>query len=695
MTSEPSGQIQEAADLPHERLHFKELLLTGHFRGAPQEAGPPQGNTTWEQLVCVGYRPRLKRLDGIVQIKQPAGYSGGICTAGSQEYVRFFASTDDGATWTDLGLTSFTVWDVPGPKPLDFTVSIPVDLAAKCCKDVNLVLIRGILSWEVPPASVTGPIVFGNGLDATVQVAPFTLGTLADLFLCLPFPVELEQVSDVASLDQVIEFAPPEELTPQRLHELYQDTEVPQHRYLFSQVTSLLADPAALSAAAEQPGPVLGAHADLGAVIGAIIDPQGNEYYEQLGCVGLNTVTSELAATIDIKQPSGYSGGPCTSGSQEYVAFWADWGTGFEYAGTVSVNVHDISPFPAGGLRYSAGLSFPQALTRRRPCQDGPLIVIIRAVLSWNVPPSTVNPFAVPVWGGHLEARVIIPPGLPVTGGGPVLESIGSMPVVTISDATGLATGTSLVPAIGVANACPFGAALEFTGHVINPATGLFGGAGYQYRILVSTNGGVSATPMTQPFHITLSTSPFPVLQTPDPVTGWVTYRELSGAVDVVGNILGSWPSSGDGQIWISMEARHGGVPVGAPTPWKLVQLDNTPPGPVTVAITSGSGSCGDFPQGGPAITGTYAAADNEDLRAVSVAVEPSMGPGVVPVKTPVSKTLLAESGTWSLQTEPTTEPCGYVIIVTAADNTIVNSGYIGFGTQAFTGFCLRAANAA
>jgi len=693
MSSETFNQIQKTAELPRERVHFKELLLTDHFKLAPAPAGPPSGDTAFEQLMCIGYRPQLKRLDGVVRIKQSSGYSGGICTAGSREYVRFFASTDNGANWTDLGLTSFTVWDVSGPKPLEFDVSIPVDLAAKCCKDTNLVLIRGILSWEVPPTGPAGPIVWGNGLDVTVQVAPFALGTLADLFLCLPFPIELESVSEVASLDQVVEFGPAAQLTPQQLHDLYKETEVPQSRYLLSHVTELLADPAALSAAAHQPGPVLGDHVDLSAIIGVIIDPQGNEFYEQLGCVGLNTVTDELAATIDVKQSSGYSGGPCTRGSQEYVAFWVNWGSGFEYTGTTSVNVHDISPTPAGGLQYSVGLPFPQALTRRRPCQNGPLVVTVRAVLSWNTPPSTTNPFAVPVWGGHLEAEVLIPPGQPVTGGGPVLESIGSMPLPTISDATGLAAGVSLVPSIGIANDCPFGGALEFTGHVINPATGLFGGAGMQYRILVSTNGGTSSTPMTQPFHIFLSTSPFPVLQTPDPVTGWVDYRELAGVVDVVGNILGSWPSSGDSQIWISMEARQGGLPVGTPTPWKLVQLDNTAPAPVTVEITSGAGSCGDFTQGA-VIDGTYAAADNENLRSVSIAVEPSMGPSVTPVKTVGSKTLVAENGTWSLQTDPTTEPCGYVIVVTAADNTIVNSGTVGFPAQAFTGFCLRAKEA-
>jgi hypothetical protein len=262
------------------------------------------------------------------------------------------------------------------------------------------------------------------------------------------------------------------------------------------------------------------------------------------------------------------------------------------------------------------------------------------------------------------------------------------MPTVLISDTTGLATGPSLVPAIGIANACPFGYGLEFTGHVINPATGLFGGAGFQYRILVSTNGGVSSTPMTAPFQVVLSTSPFPVTQTPDPVTGWVNYLEVAGAVDVVGNILGSWMSSGDGQIWISMEAQQSGVPIGTPTPWKLVQLDNTAPATPDIWITSPAGSCGDF-QPGAFIQGQYSASDNENLASVTIAVEGPM-PGATITQTVGSKTLTTEAGAWSLQTLATTEPCGYVMVATAIDNTIVGSGYVGLRTQGFVGFCLR-----
>jgi hypothetical protein len=692
-----SGTVNPArqAIQPPERAHFNELLLSGHFQLAPAKEGPPQGSTEYEQLVCIGYRPQLRRLDAVVQIKRPTGYLGDVCTAGSQEYVRFFASTDNGATWTDLGLTSFTTWDIPGPKPLDFDVSLPVDLGAMCCQEENLVLVRGVLSWEVPPASATGPIVYGNGLDVTVQVAPITLGTLGSLFECLHLPIDLPTADAVASLDQIVEFGPARQLTARQLHELYSGTEIPQSRYLLGQVAKVLGNPVAVSAAAGHPKFELPAlpGIDLGPILGVIVDPQGNETYEQLGCVGLNPGLDELVATVDVKLSSGYDGGLCTAGSQEYVAFWADWGAGFQYVGTGSVTVHDIPSIPAGGLRYAVPVSFPQALTRRRPCHDGALTITIRAVLSWGVPPSDANPFAVPVWGGHLEAIVVIPPGEPVTKGGPILESIGGMPVPTISDATGLATGTTaLFYTPGIATACPFGGALLFTGHVLNPATGLFGGAGMQYRILVSTNGGTTSTPMTESFSVEKwpLTSPLPsaVTQLPDPVTGWVDYLEVSGVVDVVGNALGRWISSGNGQIWISMEARQGGVPIGAATPWQLVQLDNTVP-TVTVSITSGTGSCGDF-YPGDLIEGIYSAADNENLAGVSIAVEPAMG--VAPAQSVTAETLTAQTGGWSLQTLPTTEPCGYVIVATATDNTIVNSDYIGLSSQNFAGFCLRPA---
>jgi hypothetical protein len=698
------------ADLPPERIHFKELLLANHFQLANPEGNPPEGNTTYEQLVCIGYRPQFKRLDAVVQLNEPFGYLGGICSPGSQEYVAFYSSTDGGTTWTSLGVTGFTAWDQLSPLPLQFEVSIPVDFEAECCSEDNLVLVRGVLSWEVAPAGPTSPVVWGNGLDVTVQVAPLVLSTLQELLECGQIPFKLPELGAVVNLAQVVEAAPPKQLTPVELHELYEGTNVPQHRYLLNPVAQLLDNPVALSAALQHPDiellQGLGGIVDVGSLIGSILDPQGNETYEQLGCVALNGATDELVATIEIKQPDGFSGGLCTTGSLEYVAFWADWGAGFQYVGTTAVNVHDISTIPAGGLQYSAALLFPQALTQCQPCGDGPLAIVVRAVLSWNTPPSTTNPYAVPVWGGHLEVGCLIPPGETISAaGGSLLESIGSMPVSLISDVTGLANGPSLVAF--VATSSPFGGDIVFTGHVVNPATGVFGGTGIQYQILVSTDGGATSTPMNQPIQITTSTVAFPPVQNTITVTptpdGWYPYSELTGVLDVVGNVLGNWESAGDGQAWIQMQARlvssGGTTALGTPTAWQLVQLDNSPPSAPVVEITTGGGSCGDFGPG-DLLSGTYSTSDVEMYASVSLSVEPPM-PGVTfpspPVTLPTYSTLTTgtsttwiTSGQWNLQTLLTTTPCGYVIEAIASDNTIVDSGGIGWTSQGFAGFCIQ-----
>ncbi len=691
------SEAEITVDLPRERSQFKELLLTNHFKKgpAPSEGKPPTGNTTYEQLTCIGYQPQLKQLNGVVELKLANGYSGGICTSGSTEYVEFFFSTDNGASWVTLGTTSFTAWDVSGPKPLLFDVSLPVDLPAMCCQETSIVLIRGILSWEVPPTGPTSPIVWGNGLDAHVQVAPLTLGKFSDIWECLKIPFEIEQLGEVVNLEQVIEFGSGTTLSPKQLYEHYEKSEVPQHRYLLPQAAAVLEDPVALSAAAETPDyeliPSLKGLVNLGSIVAALSDPQGDESFEQLGCIGLNTTTDTLVATVEVKLPNGYSGNLCTSGSQEYVAFWADWGSGWEYAGTTSVNVHDIASIPSGGLQYAAMLPFGEALSKRQVCTDGPLIVPIRAVLSWGTPPSTVNPYAVPVWGGHLTADVLIPPGQPINSeGGPDLESIGSMPIALINQANGLASGQSIVAFF--ANACPFGGSIVFTGHVVNSGGGI-GGTGLKYRILVSQDGGSTYTPMTQSFNIQtndwLTSVQTTVPQSPD-ASGWYTcYENYAAAIDVVGNYLGYWDTAGNGRLWIAMQVMEGSTLLGSATPtWTMIQLDNTAPAPVDVQITSGGGSCGDFTPGST-ISGTYSASDNEELDGVSISVEMPM-PGATLTQALTTSSLTSQSGTWTLVTLTTTEPCGYTITADAADNTIVDSGYIGWHGYGYTGFCLR-----
>src|SRR5262249_3568534 len=131
---------------------------------------------------------------------------------------------------------------------------------------------------------------------------------------------------------------------------------------------------------------------DLAAALAALEQTSGNVEFEQLDCVGLDNNLDRLVATLRIKRPSGYAGGLCARGSTEFVAFWADWSDSCEwtYLGTIGVPVHDIATIPADGLAYSAVLPVDLDAVRR-PCQT-PRVARVRAVLSWNAPPSTTDP---------------------------------------------------------------------------------------------------------------------------------------------------------------------------------------------------------------------------------------------------------------------------------------------------------------
>src|SRR5260370_31907961 len=137
---------------------------------------------------------------------------------------------------------------------------------------------------------------------------------------------------------------------------------------------------------------------NLSAVIEELTEGGGNTAFEELTCVGLNAPTDTFGAIIHVKRPGGYAGDLCSAGSQEYVAFWADWdGDGvFEaYIGTASVGVHDISTIPAGGLYYSVLL--PAAGGGPPPASSAPNAIQPTAVLSSAAPPATRQPHPQPL----------------------------------------------------------------------------------------------------------------------------------------------------------------------------------------------------------------------------------------------------------------------------------------------------------
>ena len=128
------GAIGSIESVPKERAQFRALLVGNPNYFGNLETGPfspvlaIKGNTTYEEIKCTGFHPQANRLDAVVFVKQPYGYGGDVCSAGTTEYVRFYLSFDNGATWVDQGLTSFTAYDVPssatGGRQLEYAVSL-------------------------------------------------------------------------------------------------------------------------------------------------------------------------------------------------------------------------------------------------------------------------------------------------------------------------------------------------------------------------------------------------------------------------------------------------------------------------------------------------------------------------------------------------------------------------------------------
>jgi len=721
--------------VPKERTHFRALLASnpnyfGNLAASPlPPVAPIQGNTTFEEIGCVGFHPQSRRLDAVVYLKQPTGYGGNVCSKGSQECVRFYLSYNNGESWVDLGTASFTVYDVPAGatdhRRLEYAVGVPCSPREKFCLFRNVVLARAILSWDQcpPPHQPNWVPVWGEVHNTHIQVQPRRFIPWFELFneFKIKLPPEVVQYID---LDQVatVKDAPP--LSVAQLHALYKDKSVEPHRYLLPAVQKLLAQP---SFGAEFTLPDKGLFADLGLkpddVIGPLLNPgDGNTFYEQLECIGFNPVTSELTGVLRVKRPNGYSGGPCTQGSREYVTFWADFdGNGsFETClGTASVQVFDIQNIPPEGLEYSVYLPV-NFNAHKRVCQQGPRLVRIRAILSWNSPAPCPFPNKPPVWGNREDTLILLPPGAPTEPGDfrPVLYNISTIAVCDIDQSTGLTSSGDR----------PFGGAVYIVGDIPG-ANSLPGPDRIKYRLFVRELPPVPQPPGPwQPIandfgvwieqHIGILTQ-FPFTQQVD-LAGYYTYRDYgigSGTwrrviAPFVG-LLGQWntakPLTGRWEIRVEALDTLTNTTYLADTTLcpdattrqnVIVALDeDVPVAAITITdFSTDNGvtwqpaiACGDF-IAGVLIRGTYSVTD-EHFGSLSLSVEPP-GPAHGATPSPSSRSYpivptTGESGTWVLNTTGM-DPCGYVVRIDVGDRTIVSANG-GWPNSASVGFCLKA----
>ena len=672
-----------------ERVTFKALLLAnpnyfGNLLESPfTPVLPISGNTHYEELACVGYHPQQERLEAVVYVYQPSGYSTDICGPGSPEYVRFYLSFDNGATWQDQGITSFQAHNIPegtdGGKRLEYAVSLAVDPKPKLCFIDPLIQVRAILSWNNPPPAnqPNWTPVWGNVREANIQVEPRR-------FIFPPEIFEVAKVTLPPMLKEVIDLDAPLQtkakvLSAAELAVQYRDKDVPVHRFAFKEISTFISAKTNLSAesfAKLLPGIAI----DPGIFDVLFPKTDGDISYEALKCIGLDPNHPDtLVGVIQVKKSSGYSGGPCTDGSREYVTFWADFdGNGsFETClGTAQVRVYDLSNIPAQGVYYAVRL--PVNLNEyRQACKKGPKVVRIRAILSWNVAVPCANPNQVPTWGNREETLINIAPSVQAPAG--TILNLGGISVAYINDVTGLTTPeakfvlNNLAPD-SLGRPCPFASRVTVQGFPV---------LGHSYVVEVSEDA-VLWTPVLTDLWVEDQFANLN-LHKANPVTKRFDYLPFTQNALL---LLAQWDTTGDAKWYVRLSVYDGGDNLQS-TDTHLIQLDNTGP-EASITITTGTGDCGKFPIG-TVLTGSFVARDDY-LGSYSLGVEPAVndpGEGVPIPSSGLLNTAPAPGNAWSLDTMGM-KSCGYVIRVVAVDRAIVNSQSVGKYAPDSVGFCLE-----
>lgn len=693
------------------RTKFRALLAANpnYFGTAPDLVDFPvvseqSFNTAYEELTCVSYSPKLDRLEATFIVKRPYGYSGDLCTNGSYEYVRFYV--DYGTGWQDAGPASVNVHDIPvgedchGDRthPLAYVCGVDHQPQRDWCGRPVLPRVRAILSWNLmpPPNQPDWAPPWGNRHECNVQIRP-RRRRLPDIVAKIPPEILKElELPDIELLEvpesPIPDPGPLAELPLAEVAKRYEGTEVPQHRFALPFVAKAMVSSGDATQLASESVSAKLAGVSLQDVLDAIETDSGNTTYEELECLGLEhqSNSDRLVATFDVKLPSGYSGPPCSAGSVEYVAFWADWDDDceFEYLGTVETNVHDYTRLPNGGLCYAAVLPVDVS-DLRRSCRE-PVLRRVRAVLSWGVPPSTTDPNEVPYWGNRLDTHVQIAPGRPYDGTAR-FTIVGGVPAAEIDTGTGLTMSVAHLAVNGLpldSRGCPFAGRVTLHGPT-DPAL-----AGSTYRVLLTNlSAGGGTVPLTNGFKTVGGlgqTLPSPAGFWTPGANGWTPW--LGWQQNTTG-VLGWFDTTGNDLWRIDLEVLGGGI-----VDTKFVQLDNTlnaqsvDPDNTADLQLNVAGQC-EVSAG--VVTGTFVARDRHfGSWGISVHGGPSSGfppppPAVATPPLPNTSQTPTSGRAFELDLSAL-PPCGYTVRLAVSDRAIVNSASTGRAVHVERGLCIR-----
>ncbi len=658
---------------------------------------------TYEEIKCVSYHPRTKELRTTVHIKNQSGYLGDHCQSGSYEYVRFYVDYENNGNWEDVGVTSFKIHDIEDHKGLCYGLKLKIKpkITKKCSSDPVLPNVRAILSWNIePPANTPNYVpVWGNVKEARIQIAP------RPQFQIPPFfenPVGLgDIINPEINIPPVLSNSNPF-IDIDKLKKIYKN-DVDDARLVSMALQNINTD-FSLKDIIKSKNKFELAKIDFSSILDILIHPQFNTSYEELKCIGLNRKFNELHADIHIKKASGYSGSLCSDGSKEYVAFYMDFGSGWQFMGTSSVKVFDINQIPDDGLWYNTFLPVDLTPYQKKYCKEGK--AKIKGILSWNTPPAPNNPNYVATWGDWEICTAEIKPlpqGFPGFVNQPWIESVGGVDNDIINQITGLAKGPSGMANSIVADYSPFDGNVYITGKILNqnPVS--------KYKMMIKEPGG-AFLPFNKNFNVVVTTfntflgteSDANVLQTP---TGDF-YNYLPKPTGIIqkhvnDDILALFKPTERGIHELYVESD-----TGQQSEIVKFMVDKDIP-EVAIDITTGSGNCGKFTIG-QIIEGTFEVKNDRHLDYVRLSLAPFNPAGTIQTTSIASSDTTVSSGsltisiddqdsnldyitgTWRIDTA-SLPACGYTIHIRAEDRTIVSSSYVGkHSPNVSRGFCLE-----
>ncbi|RYE22429.1 MAG: hypothetical protein EOP51_13285 [Sphingobacteriales bacterium] len=725
---------RETAKVQHEREHMHLLLLQNpNYFGTLAESHPLykqykavniiKGNPSYEQVTCVGYNPQMKTLTAIVKINQNGGYSGGACTPGSKEYVRFYIDYQRNGTWKDLGVVSFDAHDFAhtDKNPLCYAVNMAfIPEVTHCCDDKPILpVVRAVLSWGVAPTANDAGYtpVWGNVLDVSIQLAPKTgwicwlKKNLSNIGLALQ-PEQIKMLTEKMPVIPEVMNIEAEELSLNVLNDMYKK-EVEEERIGFTTVTKALSMgvPHNISASMKA------ANVSINKVIEFILNPKFNTTYEEVKCVGLNRDTNRLYATVTVKKTSGYAGSLCDKGSREFVGFYMDFGTGWEFMGTSSVEVHDITPLPNGGLCYHVELPVNLLKYQKTKCSET-YFAKVRAILSWNLYPPDNQPDWTAPWGDRedewVEIRNKKEGSDGPTGKKPIITTIGSIPSKKISKVSGMIDKTLDAPdaSVDVYDQFSFNGTIPVTGLIPeHPDSNDISGAQLTYRIMLKRAGDpdTSFAPANNTFAVLKNVIAGGILtqtvvsQAPD-VDGYYHYLVDYNSPTIVtthGDLFGVISVADSDVYEFYLETSAGYMSERC-----RIKVDKNAPKDVRIKV-NGSEDCGSLIKGND-ITGTYSLADNENnchsvsfdfitLRAGD-STDFKVDSTTASFGSQIAMPATGKTGSWSMTTNNVSK-CGYNIRLYAYDKTLVSYPFISYAYSFYQqynvdtiGFCLNEA---